>query len=356
MKNFYTPHSPSAEAAYAEVLDHAMMRSIHRSVADLTGTFAKKAVSGRQYWYFQYRDVDQKLHQVYLGPQSERLDRLIEMKGAAPAQGVSISRHARAAIALGNIPVLKSHFRVIRRLEEYGYFKAGGILIGTHAFLSYGNMLGVDWCDGNQTQDMDFAHAGRSVSLALPTDVKLDVHDAVTSLEMGFLPASKLDGLIGGSYINPAQPDFRLDFLTTEGRDKSELVNFPALNVAMVPLKFMEFSLKDIRQVAILADEGAVLVNVPNPARYALHKLIVAGLRDGSYKTKANKDVRQAASLIAYLSKHLPDDLMEAWEDLRGRGPSWRAKFEKGVALMLIEEPEIEGALLWRKPNSTGTD
>jgi hypothetical protein len=72
-----------------------------------------------------------------------------------------------------------------------------------------------------------------------------------------------------------------LDFITTVGRDHSDLINFPNLNVAMVPLQFMEFSLKDIRQAALISEEGAILVNVPNPARYALHKLIVAEERDG---------------------------------------------------------------------------
>ena len=222
------------------------------------------------------------------------------------------------------------------------------MLIGTHAFASHGNMLGVGWYDGNQTHDVDFAYADRSVSLALPTNLKFDVHDAISSLEMGFLPASKLDGLVGGSYVIPHQPDFRLDFLTTIGRDDSDLVNFPNLNVAMVPMKFMEFSLQDIRQAALMSEEGAILVNVPSPARYALHKLIVAGERSGAFKTKANKDVRQAAALVTFLAKYQPDDLMEAWTDLDSRGKGWRTRFEQGVTMLLCAMPEIGKLLLWR--------
>jgi hypothetical protein len=355
MTTFYSPLGPAAEAAYAQVLDHAMMSSLQRSVADLSGTFAKKMVAGREYWYYQYRDVDKAVKQIYLGQRSERLDRLIDAKSSPLSERrESIAKQARAAIALGNAAMTRSHFRVIRCLEEYGFFKAGGVLIGTHAFACYGNMLGVAWGDANQSQE-DFAYAGRSVSLALPTDVKLDVHDAITSLEMGFLPVSKLDGLAGGTYVIPHQPDFRLDFITTEGRKQKDLVNFPNLNVAMVPLKFMEYSLQDIRQVAMLSEEGAVLVNVPSPPRYALHKLIVAGERGGSFRTKVNKDLRQSASLLAFLAKYQPDDLMEAWDDLEGRGKGWQSRFNRGVEMLLREFPAIEESLLWRATGASNS-
>jgi hypothetical protein len=350
MQNLYSELSPSAQTAYAQTLDHVMLGMLQRSVADITGSFAKKNVSGREYWYFQYRDVDSSVKQIYLGPKSKRLDRLIATKGQEPpGRKESLSRQARAAIVLGNAGIVRSQFRVIRRLEEYGFFKAGGVLIGTHAFACYGNMLGIGWHDANKTHDVDFTYAGRSVSLALPTNVKLDVHDAISSLEMGFLPTSRLDGLVGGSYVIPHQPDFRLDFITTVGRDRSDLINFPNLNVAMVPLQFMEFLLKDIRQAALISEEGAILVNVPNPARYAMHKLIVAGERDGSFRTKAIKDLRQSAALITYYAKHQPEDLMEAWTDLYSRGKDWRSRFDKGVDMLLRELPEVEPALIWRE-------
>ena len=79
---------------------------------------------------------------------------------------------ARSAIALGCAPVLPRHFRVMRRLSEYGLFRAGGVLIGTHAFLSYGNLLGLRWSETARTQDGDLAHAGKSLSLALPSSLQ----------------------------------------------------------------------------------------------------------------------------------------------------------------------------------------
>lgn len=61
----------------------------------------------------------------------------------------------------------------------------------------------------------------------------------------------------------------------------------------------MEFSLQDVQHAAILANTGIVVANVPHPARYALHKLIVMGGRQGAFQTKASKDLRQVGLLLA---------------------------------------------------------
>ncbi|MCP5249404.1 MAG: hypothetical protein H6942_12870 [Candidatus Accumulibacter sp.] len=41
---------------------------------------------------------------------------------------------------------------MIKRLADYGFFRAGGLLIGTHAFIAIGNVLGVRWADSQRTQ------------------------------------------------------------------------------------------------------------------------------------------------------------------------------------------------------------
>lgn len=83
------------------------------------------------------------------------------------------------------------HFRIVKRLADYQFFRAGGLLVGTHAFLALGNQLGVAWSNGARTLDLDFAHAGPGghVSVALPANLKANAHNALKSLEMGFLPA-----------------------------------------------------------------------------------------------------------------------------------------------------------------------
>jgi hypothetical protein len=105
------------------------------------------------------------------------------------------------------VKVLPRHLKVLARLAEYGFFRAGGVLVGTHAFLAYGNMLGVRWSDANRTQDNDFAHAGKSVAIALPHDFHIDTVEAIKSLELGLLPVGELTGKAGATYLNPREPD-----------------------------------------------------------------------------------------------------------------------------------------------------
>ena len=149
--------------------------------------------------------------------------------------------------------MLPRHLKVLARLAEYGFFRAGGVLLGTHAFLAYGNMLGVRWSAANRTQDIDFDHAGKSVAIALPHDFHIDTVEAIKSLELGLLPVGELTGKAGATYLNPREPEFRLDFLTTLHRKGSEPFHHPQLGIALQPLKFMEFSLENVQQAVLFA-------------------------------------------------------------------------------------------------------
>ena len=100
------------------------------------------------------------------------MQRLIE-RFAAVRREKPLATSAQSTLALGCTPTAPKHFMVLKRLAEYGFFRAGGVLIGTHAFIALGNLLGVRWADGSATLDVDFAHAGRNVSIALPATMRM---------------------------------------------------------------------------------------------------------------------------------------------------------------------------------------
>ena len=187
----FTQLSASAQAAYSQVLESALSVEHARSIADLPGSFAPKTVKGKRYWYYQYTEPSGQLRQLYVGPDNEAVQALMARKSQPPA-AEGLQPLANAALALGCAGVIPRHYQVIRRLADYGFFHAGGVLIGTHAFLAMGNMLGVRWGDAARTQDIDFAHAGKSVSLLLSQDFDVHVHRAIESLEMGLLPVTSL--------------------------------------------------------------------------------------------------------------------------------------------------------------------
>jgi hypothetical protein len=307
----------SAQTAYAELAEQTRAFETNSALSGLTGSFQKLKRKDQEYWYFAFRDAD-KVRMSYVGPNDDRVRALIarfkqgrRKKPLAPA--------AQSAIALGCAPTAPKHFRIIKRLAEYGFFRAGGVLVGTHAFVAYGNMLGIRWSHGSATLDVDFAHAGRNVSVALPADLKIDVHGALESLEMGLLPMG-------------------------------QTVVMPELNLALEPLKFMEYSLESTTQGCIFGNIGACTVNLPAPERYAVHKLIVYGERPVSERTKAKKDLMQSASLAEYFAgSGQARTFNRAWRDALERGPGWRKRVLEGKKALLHLAPELDKAALWKE-------
>lgn len=340
MNPLYIEQSLSTQTAYAQLLDAALGAERVRGFSDLQGSFNEKTVKGRKYWYFQFTEPSGKLHQLYVGPDSAPVQRLMAQKDT-PSAAAALGPLARSAMALGCAPVLPRHYRVIRRLADYGFFRAGGVLIGTHAFLAFGNSLGVRWGDASRTQDIDFAHAGKKLSLLLPNNVQVKTDEAITSLAMGFLPVSGLSGKTGGTYLIPSEPDFRLDFLTPLHRGGDAPYNHPQLHVTLQPLPFMEFSLEKVEQAMLFCNEGAVLVNVPSPERYALHKLVVYGERTGAFRAKSAKDLVQSACLLNFLWDHRREPLEEALADLLTRGKGWRSRLKQGASALHKAYPEL---------------
>jgi hypothetical protein len=333
--------SLAAQTAYAELFENARSSELHRTVAHLNGSFASKKVKDGTYWYFAYRDIGGTVRQIYVGPDDERIRRLMaKLKDEKPRP---LAPLAQSAAALGCQDAVPRHFRIVRRLSEYGFFNAGGVLVGTHAFLCLGNQLGVKFVEGARTLDVDFAHAGRNISVALPATVEVDVHGALESLEMGFLPITEYHGKAGTTYLNPRNPELRVDFVTSATRAGQASVRVPHLNVPLEPLKFMEFSLEDTTQAALFSTEGAVVVNVPSPARFAIHKLIVFGERTGANRIKAKKDLLQSAALIEALAAHRPRELRKAWKDALSRGPGWLKRARQGRAALEALRPEVAG-------------
>jgi hypothetical protein len=346
MPELYRDIPLAAQTAYAEALDQARTLELD-ALASLTGAFQRRAIKGHEYIYFGYRDpIGGVQRRVYVGPADARTEALVARFNTVKAPK-RLMPNAQAALALGCAGTLPKHFRIVRQLAAYGFFKAGGVLIGTHAFVAMANMLGVHWHSGDRTLDVDFAHAGRNVSLALPSDIEISVHDALTSLEMGLLPITELSRRPGGQYRNPADPELRLDFLTPLTRKRGPLI-VENLGLALEPLKFMEFSLEGTTQAAMLSAAGACLVNIPAPARYAAHKLVVFGERDTASRAKAVKDIEQAAALAEW---HLLNDaaptFKAAWNDALSRGRGWKARAQQGQRALLAKYPALAGKALW---------
>ena len=97
-------------------------------------------------------------------------------------------------------------------------------------------------------------------------------------------------------------------------------------------------------------------VKVPAPERFAVHKLLVAARRrkDTTSRIKARKDVEQAALLVRVLASDRPEELRDAWEEIRGRGPTWREAVDRGWKDL---PPDVRGLLpLPEAPDRAGNE
>jgi hypothetical protein len=126
--------------------------------------------------------------------------------------------------------------------------------------------------------------------------------------------------------LYPTQPtgyrvdDTLVEMLTpNQGPDRDEPIALPALGVHAKPPRSLDVLLTEAIPAAVPYRYG-VLVNVPQPARYAVHKLIVSTRRARTAAAKARKDIEQATTVIQALAQDQPDELARAYHEAGGRG------------------------------------
>lgn len=322
----------SAQTAYAELQEIIQVAEAARSPAFLTGKIAYKTVKGSRYAYWAFKEFDGRKREYYLGPDGPAIAAIERARAEGAPALDAVARQAAAAAAQGCATTPPKHFRIVKRLADYQFFRAGGLMIGTHAFVAMGNMLGVAWGSGTRTLDLDFAHAGPggNVDVALPADLHANAHDALSSLEMGFLPSLGGSKGLASQYYSEKEPDLRIDFLTPARRGDSD-VQAKELGIALTPLKFLDYLIERPGQAVVLDRADAALVNLPDPARYGLHKLIVAFER-GARDRKHDKDVLQALALIEWHLERAPHALKDAWEELVRKGSGWTKRAKASLA------------------------
>ncbi|MBH0179365.1 MAG: hypothetical protein HP491_16260 [Nitrospira sp.] len=317
---------PSTQTLYAEFLEQLVALHTQRTIGLAPGCFTTKTVKGENYYYFQYSDPGGRSRQAYVGKKSAVLSKLVtnyEQDRSQHEPEVErlqrLCAQLRAGHALATDPVSS---RVLRAFAESGLFHLGGVLIGTHAFTVYGNLLGVRW-DGAflKTEDIDIAGETR-LGVVIP-DLEMNVPDVLANLKMGFLPIPSLNPKHPSSAFKIRGQSIRVDFLTpAHGARRVGVVFIPRFRVAAQPLQFLDYLLEGSVQAGVV-DGSGILVNVPDPARYACHKLIVSRSRDIVSQAKAEKDLHQAIQLLNVLAEDRPGDLVLAWEELRRRGRGW---------------------------------
>jgi len=324
----------TTQLLYAELLQQcAIALPSQRGIS-----FVTKHISGHRYWYMELV-VGSTKRQYSLGRDSDELRTKVDKQKALFAQAAPDMKQREKLVAMLNsggafTPGI-SDGRVLEVLAQAGTFLAGGMLVGSHAFNTYSNMLGVSWGSAAmQTQDMDLA-SYRQVEVAMRRDAP-DVKSILLECGMGFFEVPALNRKSPSTSFKLRGEDFHVELLTPlHGPDTHKPVQLPHFNSYAHPMRFLEYLLEDSQGAAVPFRSG-VLVNVPDPARFAVHKLVVSQRRPVAQQVKVKKDIQQANELLDVLLEDRPGDVWIALDAARAMPEKFQSQLSRGIERLPI--------------------
>jgi len=355
-QNLPVTHLPmETQTILAELLEHMRGTEFLRSFSDIDGAFTPRQRGELTYWYFRTTGgVGSQVKDFYIGPDDGKTHALMEAyqagRPAAEAKAERIKRLAAMLRVSGVSLTDRDSTRIIKGFAEAGVFRLGGILIGTHAFRALGNALAVTWPAALTTSDVDFGAFARNIDVGIlqTPQTMAYIPKVVDALGMGFVPnprrTLKLREERSTSFFIPGT-DWKIDLLTAQmGANREEPIAIPRFGIYAQPLTFMDYLLEKSME-AVIIGPTAVLVRVPEPARFAVHKLLVASNRGPQAALKADKDRLQAALLMSCLESEWPGNLTLAAEAALSRGPSWARRLRQEAERLPIPCGEFADAI-----------
>ncbi len=296
---------------------------------ELHGSISRRTVRGATYLYVTEKH-GAKRRQIYLGPAD---DAAILEKAQQVRRAAQDARQRRSTVSVLKRsglpgPTLETG-RLLEAVANVGLFRNGMILVGTAAYQTYAPVVG--FMLGGvalSTQDADLAAA----SLAVQSETDgANLLDILKRADPSFIAAPMLNRKALPKRFRSSS-GFDVDVITryrTRADDENG-VPIPGLGCSAQPLRYLEFLIEDAIDIVALYNVG-ITVRVPQPARYAVHKLIVAQERQPA-NPKRRKDLMQAESLMTALKESDPAALDDAFANARERGPKWRAHIDASLA------------------------
>ncbi|CAN7739447.1 GSU2403 family nucleotidyltransferase fold protein [Bosea sp. LjRoot9] len=220
--------------------------------------------------------------------------------------------------------------KVLDAVAHAGLFRRGAVLVGTAAYQCYPPLLGAILPSATvMTQDADLATA----DLALDGEIAGDSMIAILQrADASFTGLPGLDPRAPPARFRNAE-SFVVDLLTPQRR-RSDRNPMPlkALAAGAVPLQHLDWLIEE--PVPAVALHGAgVAVSLPRPARFAVHKLILAQKRGAHEAAKSRKDLAQAAALVTALREAAPFELQDALDEARAIGrDGWARPIDRSLS------------------------
>lgn len=306
MPSLTEPHERALTLLFSELASAAARQP--EAFLGSPGSIAERTnETGTRYWVHRYSDAAGRRNETYLGKSDDpaataRVAELSERIAAANSAVAGVRLLARAGFAT----VDRKAYSTLASLHNHGIFRAGAMLIGSHAYGALLNSLGVR-AEAYSTEDVDIARRAQLAISGLPPFM-----DMLRETGLQFFPVPALHrSAPSTSFAERGGSRLRVDLLVPSPDESYPTVPVPELAAHAKGLPYLAYLLGASQEIPVLSPHGIVMVRVPAPERLAVHKLIVSQLR-GTASAKPEKDLRQAATLIEALVDRFPNAVEES--------------------------------------------
>ena len=328
----FTSLSSSAQVAYADLLTNLHVAAI----PDRGVSYFTRKVKDKTYWYVQHMVGDSK-RSHYIGPDTKSVRQQIadyqQRQHDDQRLKPALNRLVATCAATGLHTMTAIETRVYEALAQTGLFEAGAVVVGTHAFLHIGNMMCVQWEQPvRRTDDLDIAQEKTIAVAATPTETSID--KILRKVDKGMFAVPSLNPKHPSTQFRFRNQGLTVSLLTPlQGKPSAAPVQLAGINAAAMPMRFLEYLMEDSQPAAVPAGSG-ILIRVPQPARFALHKLVVSQRRPAAWAAKSRKDLAQAAAVLDVLKDIRPGDLQKAAQAAAFMGRKFERQLRAGAELL----------------------
>ncbi len=256
----------------------------------------------------------------------------VQERAAAAAREMQRRQERRRLVSLlaREIPTpLPMLAKVLDAMQSAGLFRRGAVLVGTAAYQCYPPIIGYRLDAASlMTQDADLATADLAIS---GEDAGESMLSILQRADPDFASVPGLDSRAPPARFRNRR-GFVVDLLTPQRRrTDANPMPLAGLSAGAVPLQHLDWLMDNAIEAVVLHGAG-VPVRIPEPARFAVHKLIVAQKRPASEIAKRTKDLVQAGQIMRALNETAPYALADALADARSRGrDGWARPIDRSL-------------------------
>jgi hypothetical protein len=307
MASLFTQQPMALQTAFAELKRQSLEQS--SLLIGTPGSVLVRTSGGRRFLYRDYYDPSGKKAGDYIGPEHEPT---AESRAAEVRERIALAKRlleeASLLVQNGYVRVEPRTNAILAALANNGLFRAGALLVGSHAYGALLNELGAR-AAATGTEDVDIARGAR---LDLPDDAK-PLEEMLRESRVSLHPVPHLDRKRPSTSFKPPGPDrLRVDLLMPTGGGEVKVLAVPELGAHATALPWLRYITDAPLPGLVVGRSAMVPVNLPRPERLAWHKMLVSQIRHETSE-KSPKDVEQAATLVAVLGTTAPEALASAF-------------------------------------------